>query len=429
MTPSATRQSRLQEWRAGWHAVIAAGIGIAAGPAFYLYVSSLFVQPVEQAFSWSRSQMMTIAAIPLLGAFVAPIVGRLVDRYGIYKVAIPSLILLAIAFVGLSQARGHVLEVCLWMALLGIAVPGSSGLTLSRPVVGWFTHSRGLALGMMAALVTVFTAILAPPLGYLIANYGFRAGYLALGAMAVVIALPAVGFFLREKPSTPPEPAPSPITDDHDSDFAAAPLNVASPPPQGFGTVARRPDYWVLLLSIFLCNIPIGGMVTQLTPIVQARGISAVEAGGMLTLYALSAFTGRLIIGFLFDHFNAAAVAAVMCVVAIFGALALLPAAPQMALYFGVLTIGLMHGAEVDVGAFFVARMLPRSLFGTGMGGVSALGMLATAVGVVGFGQLYDRSGSYDSAIVGSAVLFFLSAVLYVMLIRSIRRGHHAQVA
>jgi MFS family permease len=88
-----------------------------------------------------------------------------------------------------------------------------------------------------------------------------------------------------------------------------------------------------------------------------------------------------------------------------------------------------MHGAEVDVGAFFVARMLPRSLFGTGMGGVSALGMLATAVGVVGFGQLYDRSGSYDSAIVGSAVLFFLSAVLYVMLIRSIRRGHHAQVA
>lgn len=414
------------EWRRGWPAVAAAGIALSAGPSFYLYVSSLFVEPVEQAFAWSRSQMTTIAAIPLLGALVAPLIGWLVDRFGIYKVALPSFALLGIAFFGLSQAQGQVGEVAAWMLLLGIAVPGATAMTISRPVVTWFNQSRGLALGVMAAMVTVFTALLAPLLGQLIALQGFRVGYMALGICAIGVGIPVMLFFLKEKP-----------VDDLHAPSAEAraelPAKTESPAKAedagGFLTLLRRPAYWTLLAAIILPNIPIGGIVTQLTPIVTARGVNAADAGIMLTLYALSAFGGRIIIGLFFDRFNAARVAALISLIAMVGTFMLHTSAPSMMLYFGVLTVGVMHGAEVDVGAFFSARMFPHALFGSAMGGVACFGMIGTAVGAVGFGRLFDKTGGYDTAIVISSLMFLASAALFLALTGAIRRGHHVTVA
>ena len=378
--------------------------------------------------------MTAIAAIPLMGALVAPLVGWLVDRFGIYKVSIPSFILFGLAFFGLSQAKGHVWEVSAWMLLLGIAVPGATGLTLARPVVTWFSQSRGLALGVMAALVTVFTALLAPLLGKLIAAEGFRAGYMALGLFALCVGTPIVLFFIKEKPDETPDAA---VSMSANPDEAIAPPSgvtpsgsmVASDAKEGIGTLLRQPRYWILLLAIILPNIPIGGIVTQLTPIIAARGIDAASAGFMLTLYALSAFSGRIVIGFLFDRYNAGLVAALICVVATFGAAMLHTHAPHTLLYLGVLTVGVMHGAEVDVGAFFTARMFPRHLFGSAMGGIASVGMIGTAIGVIGFGQMFDRMGGYDFAILLSSAMFLASALLFLALMGPMKRGHHVQIA
>ena len=425
MSGPPTPPGAAEEWRQGWPAVLATGVALAAGPAFYLYVSSLFVEPVEQAFSWTRSQMTAIAAIPLMGALVAPLIGWLVDRFGIYKVSIPSFVLFGLAFFGLSQAKGHVWEVSAWMLLLGIAVPGATGLTLARPVVTWFSQSRGLALGVMAALVTVFTALLAPLLGKLIAAEGFRAGYMALGLFALCVGTPIVLFFVKEKLDAT---VPMPINPDEVVAPPSEPM-VASDTKEGIGTLLRQPRYWILLLAIILPNIPIGGIVTQLTPIIAARGIDAASAGFMLTLYALSAFSGRIVIGFLFDRYNAGLVAALICVVATFGAAMLHTHAPHTLLYLGVLTVGVMHGAEVDVGAFFTARMFPRHLFGSAMGGIASVGMIGTAIGVIGFGQMFDRMGGYDFAILLSSAMFLASALLFLALMGPMKRGHHVQIA
>lgn len=398
-----SHSSRIAEWRAGWSVVLSSAIGIGTGAALYQYVSSLFIAPLESELGWSRGDIALIGATPLIGALSAPLIGRIADRYGIRPVAITATIFISIAFAGLSTVDGSVSQALLWMLLLGLAVPGTTGVVYSRAISGWFAVSRGLALGLMSSGISIGALLATPVVARVIEAYGFRGGYLTLAGIALLIGLPAILLGLRERRDV----------QDSQLDDAAPPSD--NPPLPPIAPLLRTGRFWLLATIMFLVNIPSSGILTQLAPLLTGKGLSTGTAAFLMSIYAVSVLAGRIGIGWLFDRLPAARVAAIVTLVSAFGCLSFLSATPMAFVAFGVITVGLMQGAETDVLAYFVSRLFDHCHF-SGIYGLQVTGSLTgTAVGVVGFGQLYDMFGGYDAVLTIGAAMLMLVAALYLL--------------
>src|SRR3546814_708089 len=122
---------------------------------------------------------------------VAPFAGRLIDRYGLRRIAPLSMLLYAGCVILLSRMQGDIRAFLLlggFMAFVGVA---STPLAFTRAITAFFIRRRGLALGL-GLTSTGLAGVLAPALlTPFVAEYGWRAGYLALAAV-VLAAIPLV---------------------------------------------------------------------------------------------------------------------------------------------------------------------------------------------------------------------------------------------
>ena len=85
----------------GWMLIFSAcsGVVVSAIVLPYYSIGALLV-PVTSEFGWSRAQFQAAILFSSgLGAITAPIVGWLADKYGSRRVALPSLLGLALGFV------------------------------------------------------------------------------------------------------------------------------------------------------------------------------------------------------------------------------------------------------------------------------------------------------------------------------------------
>lgn len=384
--------------------VAASAVGVGTGAGLYQYLSSLFVEPLEAAFGWDRGEIGSAAALGLLGALAAPVVGRIADGYGVRRVATLCILVVATTHVALSMMTGPIWQFMAGIAVIGVAAPGCTGLVYSRVVNGWFDHGRGLALGVMSSGLSIATLLLSPLVAAIIADHGVRGGYLALAAITALIGLPIVLLGVREPP---PQIEPHP------------PL-VA--PADGLRAAVRRPAFWLLAAIMFLVNAPAAGVLTQLVPLLTAKGLSVAAAAGYLALFAGAVLAGRIGIGWLFDRLSPKHVAAAVTLAGAAGCALLLSPVPAAFAAAALLLVGLLQGAETDVLGYFVARLFGRAGYGAIYGALFTASLLGTAAGIVGFGQLFAATGDYDIALALAAGVLALAAGLYLLAPRLVHR-------
>ena len=78
--------------------IAGATIGLACGVGLYTPISSMFFRALEIEFHWSRTAIViALIALPITALFL-PVVGRLVDRFGVRPVAGTSAVLMAMTF-------------------------------------------------------------------------------------------------------------------------------------------------------------------------------------------------------------------------------------------------------------------------------------------------------------------------------------------
>ena len=67
----------------GWFIVVAAGAAEFGNAASSITVLTIFVIPMTDQFGWSRAEISGATSIgAILGAVLAPLVGKIVDRLG-----------------------------------------------------------------------------------------------------------------------------------------------------------------------------------------------------------------------------------------------------------------------------------------------------------------------------------------------------------
>ncbi len=387
----------MDEWRRGWRIVLGAAIGGGTGASLLFFTFSLFIIPMSAEMGGSRGDMANMQALVGVGALASPMLGWAVDRWGFRAVYAFCAFVTVANHIFIATSISTLALFAVASAIFGAFGVGTGPLTYTRPINAWFDRQRGLALGLGASGLAVSTIIVPPFLALVVENYGWRGGYLTLGAIAGLIGLPAVLLLVKNEPPSMPA---RPVKD----------IPVPTLPDRNF---FREPVFWVLGGSIVCMSIAGTGFLSQMSPQLQEEGLSATAAALGISAFAGGQITGRLIAGFALDRISANAVGFLFTAVPAIGFL-LLWAYQDVAVFAlgAAALIGIQQGAEIDLFAYIVSRRFGMPRYGTIYGWLLGISWIGNAAGVLAAGWSHDATGSYALLQIVSAVLLVVGAGL-----------------
>ena len=388
----------------GWWNVLAAFFGLALSYAmFTVFAFGTLVKPLQAEFGWSRAEMsfaLTVTNITIV--FGAQVLGYLVDRGGVRKVLLPSVILMGLAVASMSLLQGniwHFYGIFFAITFLGL---GTLPLSYSRVVIGWFEQRRGLALGIALAGFGVGAALVPEISRTMIDLYGWRSAYYLFAAAIFLISLPLTLFVLKE--------APTAVLSTPDS-------NAVSVFGMSAGQAAKTGSYWLVLLSFFLVGIGITSVLSHMVPMLMDRGMSLTAAARCMSTLAVALIFGRIFAGFLMDHFFAPYVTAGFIIFGLAAGVILLAlGAVGPWAFLAAALVGLATGSEISEIAYIIGRYFGQLSFGQIYGIMFAGFQLGSAISAPMMGYYHDTVGDYVGALWLVAGLVTLSAILIALL-------------
>lgn len=388
----------VHEWRVSWRPGLAALIAGSMGYSVFSAVSSLFVEPLQSQFGWSRGDIAFVHSFGLITAFAAPVVGGLTDRLGVRPILLIGLALTALGYGLLSRMEGSLAYYYGVYFLFSLAGMATTGITVTRIFSGAFARTRGTALALGRSALAIAGAILPQVLFPLILHYGTGGGYIALGALIVVLALPLVWLWVPSRAA----------------DLEAGRIS-ASARADGWRLLLANGKIRILIAASVLNYVPVVSLLSQMKPLAISKGLDAATAVGAVSAMGLAAAAGALLSGVLVDRFWAPAIAFVLNALPAVGCLVLLQGQVPPAVFLGaVVLVGLGQGAEIDIVAFMIARYFGLRSYAT-IYGLSTLGIaLGVACGATLIGRAYDVYGNYNVALIAASASFALASVLYL---------------
>lgn len=416
-----TSTNETNEFKQGWRIVLLGLVGICTSiTAALLYGFGTMVIPLEQAFGWSRGDLQ--ASITFLFAGVAistQLVGPLYRRFGLRRVAIISIVLQIIGYFAITQIEGSIGWLYLAFFLMPIVCAGTIAITWTQLVNLWFERNRGLALAVILCGTGLMAMVLPPLLARLIAEYGWQAGFFALGAMPLLATLPLSLLWLR----LPSETTARNQTGEKKSTELSG---------MSYKQALRSRTYWGFNVALIMSVSLTVGMVTNIVPMLQSTGLSAQTAAQVFGTFGIAIIVGRLLVGYLLDRYSPSLVAAISLALPAVGCAIFLFADVQNVplLVLATLTIGASAGAEFDLAAFLMARYFGLKDYARIFG--LHIGLITIASGLVPmfFGYLFELYGGY-SAVLTSCLVFAIvgPSILLCLRMEPAYRGRQQQTA
>jgi len=393
------------KWRhaEGWYVVGASALGIAISPGtIVFYTLGILMGPIADATGWDSSAIAFAASVfTFVLIFTIPAVGALIDRFGVRTVLIPSQILFAAALIGISLVR-TVTHLYIAFAALAALGAGANSVSYMRAVCSWFDKHRGLAIGVAQSGMGVGLMLMPPITNELLKHGNWQFAYAALGTIVLLVAVPAVALFVREKPHLP---AAQPS---HDSPTSTEGVSVRQ--------AVSQLNFWAMIVGFFLLAGAINSTALHLVPIVESSGV-----GRKFALVAASAFgaamlVGRLATGLLVDRFSAPRVAAtIFSASAVAIALLAMGIAAPVAIA-AAFVVGISAGSDGDLLSYLVSRYFGMLSFATLSGYVFSAYLLGTTLFPWLVGLAVERSGTYSTVMLFCAGLGAGSAALMLTL-------------
>lgn len=382
-----------------WWVVVGAvtGLFVCNGPVLG-FTFGVFLKPIMADMGWDRGvASAALSSGHITSALAVPVLGYLMDRWGIRHVALPGLVVYA-AFLCLLGLSPHSLPIfTLLVALAGMTSAIQTPLGYAKAISAWFDRRRGLALGVAMSGVGLGAFVIPQLARVLIDQFGWRGAYVVLGLLTLAIAFPAVALWIRE---------PRPGEGERRTHTLASAL-----PGLSVREAVHTGRFWLMGGAFFLVAVAINGTVAHVVPLLTDHGLSRAAATATLAVFGLATLSGRLLAGWLVDRMYAPYVASVFFLAPIAGFLFLASAAGALPVV-GVALMGLGLGTEIDLIAFLITRYFGQRAFGQIYGYFFMIFGLGSGVGPFLGGVTYDHAGSYNPALIGAAFTLVAAVIL-----------------
>jgi len=382
------------------------------------FVFSLFVNPLQATFGWSRGQVMVgFTLFFSVQGLVSPLVGRLVDRFGPRVVIAAGAIAMGLGFLLASRA------VSLYMFYAGYVIigAGSSGMGIvpcSAFISKWFRRRRGTALGVMAAGMGVGGLIMAPLVAHLLQGFGWRAAYFTMAVIIWAVTVPLALVVVRTRPSDRglnPDGDPEPAALD-----ANAPGRSLDNEGLSLRQVSRHPAVWLLGLSFFVSGFSNTGALHAPVPFLEDIGFPTATAATALGTLGLGSAAGKVFFGWLCDRVPPKRATALGLGLQLAGVLVLLSIradSPLVLIWVYALLLGFGIGSWFPTMSVLVSSNFGLAYYGSVFGVIAFLESTGTSLGPLFAGLVFDATGTYYYAFVTFAVLYMV-AIPAILLIK-----------
>jgi predicted MFS family arabinose efflux permease len=360
-----------------------------------VFAFGVFMGPLESEFGWSRGSLgVAMGLCALLSAASLPVVGFLMDRFGVRRLLLAAIFLfgLNVAVIGSSTGLAAFILVT---AVTGITGAAQSPIGYVKSISSHFDRRRGLAIGIAMSGIGIGTALIPQYVQWLISQFGWRTAYVGLGMAIVALAVP--GALLLREPARAGEAGSG----------GSSPVGGLT-----FGEASRLRSFWFIAAAVLLVSMAVNGMLVHVVPLLKDRGWNPAEAARILVAAGAAGILGRLLAGYLMDRVYAPYVAASFFALAVIGIYLIASNASPV---LGMAAIGLAAGAEVDMIAFFVSRYFGLRHFGQLYGALFSIFTIGAGLGPFLLGTAFTRLGNYDLGFTGCGAFLAVASVCILL--------------
>lgn len=395
----------------GWVVVVAATIGIVASVPGQTAGVSVFTDHITDASGLSRLQLSIAYLIGTGGSgFLLPRGGRAIDAYGSRVVALAAVSGMAATLVGFSFVGP--MNTVVGMVVLSVGFGclrfcGQGLLTLSSRTMlsQWFDRRRGLVTSLSAAVVGFAFAASPALLLAIIEIDGFRAAWRLMAVSLVIVVGAVIVVLFRVSPETSglvidggrvepsadgSEPAPAVIGSDADATRAEA---------------IRDVRFWAVTIPVVALSSTSTALTFHIVDFGAELGISDADVVRIFVPIAFVSVPVTLVGGWLVDVLSPLVVAVAMCLAQLVMYLTVGHIDTAWAAVVAVATWGFAQGCFGPLTTAAVPRLFGRRHLGSISGIQMSAMVIGSAVGPALFALVKATAGSYQAALLISAVI------------------------
>jgi cyanate permease len=232
---------------------------------------------------------------------------------------------------------------------------------------------------------------------WLIDSYGWRHAYIVYGALQWVVAFPLLFFLFRPPPWLP--------------SCTVAEASMTDARPHERGVIPRHAwtsaAFWLIAGNVFVFVLLLAAVLTHGIAILTDKGLSRDVATTVLSAFTLGTIASQPLLGVLLDRFDTPRI--------------ILPFA--FAAFIGIVLFQSVEGAVMGLGGresgttqYLISRYFGLRYFSVIYGSIQPCLGIATAVGPLALGVLYDRTGSYRVGLISLSLAVLIAVVLLASL-------------
>ena len=372
----------------------------------------VLIVPLQREFGWSRATISLGISIGLLMfGLAAPFAAALMERFGVRRV-----MLLAIGAIAGGTLLTTAMTASWQFDLLWGFVVGSATGAVSVPLAAtiatrWFHARRGLVTGFLTASNASGQMVFLPLLAWLVTLYGWRAGSYTVAAVAIVVVLPLIAFFVRDRPQSV---GLQPYGATDEVRLPERTRHPFRPALAGLALGVRSRTFWLLAGGFFICGLSTNGLVaTHLIPAAIDHHMTAVRGASLLALMGIFDIVGTVCSGWLTDRLDPRYLlawyyglrgVAVVALPYAFGS--------DYALVAFAIVYGLDWVATVPPTVALTADAFGAERVGVVFGWVYASHQVGAAFAAWAGGAVRTWAGTYTPAFIGAGVLCFVASAL-----------------
>jgi predicted MFS family arabinose efflux permease len=364
------------------------------------FTFSVFLKPITEELGWGRATITSAMFLAgVIAAFVTPVVGKLMDIFGVRRVALPGIVIYACIFASFSLLQPSLLMLYTIAGTAALAGHVQTPMGYSKAVASRFEDYRGIALGIAVSGVGLGTAVMPRIAQVLIDHVGWRLAFVGMGITVLIFALPMIALFLGEPKRTPGQVVVPPVG------------------PDTMIIVKTDKRFYLLMLIFLFTAVAINGTITHIVAEMTDRGYTPAVATTVLSSAGIALIVGRLASGYCLDRFSGPAVATVFFLIAASGIALIASGVGGLPVAFaGTILCGLGLGADGDLLPYFISRYFGLKSFGTMYGFMIGIFSLGNGLGPFLMGLSYDNTHSYMTAAIGFEVLLLICCGLALSL-------------
>jgi MFS family permease len=366
----------------------------------------------------------------LVGGLQGPIAGYLVDRLSPRVMIIFGGALGGLGFILLARTHSYTTFLLVYLGLMVIGFSGGFDQGIMSVANRWFVRRKARAMSFLWVGLGLGTAFIAPAVGLMVVNLGWRDTATISGAALLVLLVPAF-LVIRNlpedmgllpdgqgSPSLPTRGRPDSIgaaTEAPVSDFVQA-QSQRQPYDQADVTAKegfRSAWYWLLALAMGLRVAAHAGLMAHFVPMLVWKGQTETGAALLIGIYGLVVIPLTLAVGWAGDRWSKQKVASGGMLLGGLGLAVLLLSDGQLwQLTVFIVLLAMTDSSGVLAWAYAGDRF-GRRAFATLLGGMTMVYSLLSAATPILAGWIFDSTGSYLWALVLLALLFASSSLLF----------------